>query len=1312
MSQSPDDKFNKSNMLNRKSARRLSINNRELLIAISENDYDKVECLINGEIDINFKDTDGKTPLYWAIESNNDAIIKLLLRKQGINIKRTEIETLIDYVRPLNRPDILKILETSLKSKVADQNAVAEHYQCNSNIDQVLEFSTFKKLESRQKNKIQSKQKIGNNPIHGLVTENVYNKFFRKMLNWLMDKGGDRFLSFEEGKKFLEEAKLGVLIWFNIRDPTCTFVGRDKELSDLHNILQNRSENIPKFVCVSGLGGVGKSELVRRYINQYSQEYDNKIIWINVESYQTLVESFHRLASDKLGVSTINADNKEKKICSIVEDVYKLLSASKCLFIFDNAVKYKSENEFDYGIENFLPCSPCSSNKSYILITSRNKYWPSNVHILELDIFKENEAVEFIKKSLKIETDVQDNVIRVLAKKLHCFPLALQQTVSYIKTEDEKLKIVGSEFKIDNYLEKYNEKVGCFESQGTSNDYIETIVTTWNITFDIISQSENGSNALIILGIASYLASEDISTKIFVNIIDCEDKVGSAILLLKQYSIINLEGTAFSIHKLVQEVIRRRLKYENKDEEILTKALKYFIDNGVNIENMNHAISVWNYTEKCSALVIKYAFVADFIIREFMMSVRYEEAFSFCQRFLTLLNTLSQDNNIVRYHLSMTKNVMGLIHMHQGNYNIAGEIFQKVLNEIIAEPYYLESIAVAYNIGLVFFHQGKYDETLKYYHIALDALLANDGYCNKNTEMLSIQSDIAAVFCKQGKYDIALQMLRKVYTTQKQILGENHFDTLHTQNLVAGIFVEQGKYSEALKMLQEAYDIISKTLNQCHPLVLTLKSNIGAVLLKQGKLDDAINVIQGVLNLQKQVLSSDHPEILETRNAIAQTLVEQGKCDEAMVICQDVLNKREQLLSVEHPDTLHSFLTKAHILYYQGKYEIALQNYTELLSKWKRIFTEDHPVVTTINGRISEISEALCNTAENSEALSSLQRQYEIERKRFGDDHPTTLNTKNNMGLVFYTQKKFDIARQIFEENYNKLKFMLPNHYYTHRAKNNLALVALARGEFEEALRMFREVYHGYRKNLGEDHEETLSTKGNISSILIFQLKYIEASEILCDVIKRHKMILGLEHPDTKTTIRIVRGMLILAMKHNDVKVIEQFFEKCADVTVADLNCSVLLCNSIDSGKADIVNVFLKYGADAASVNSQGKTSLHVATFKGHEQIVKNLLQHTLLEHGAEYNAKNNNDKTPFSLSIDPDIISLLKLMKELFVDAENGNIRIVNKVRAINSKQFKAVINARNDQGNTLFQVLKNNGDKNTLKMYLDVLKAKYKHE
>ncbi|XP_017765617.1 PREDICTED: kinesin light chain-like, partial [Eufriesea mexicana] len=299
-----------------------------------------------------------------------------------------------------------------------------------------------------------------------------------------------------------------------------------------------------------------------------------------------------------------------------------------------------------------------------------------------------------------------------------------------------------------------------------------------------------------------------------------------------------------------------------------------------NTENMNHAISVWNYTKKYSALVIKYAFVAYFIIHEFMMSVRYEEAFSFCQGFLNLLNTLSHDNNIVRHHLSMIKNTMGLIHMEQGNYNIAGEIFQKVLNEIIAGPYYLESIAVADNVGYAFCHQGKYEESLKYYHIALDTLLANDGYFNKNIEILNIQSDIAIVFCKQGKYDIALQMLREIYTTQKQILGENHFHTLHTQNIVASIFVEQGKYSEALRMLQEAYDIISKTLNQCHPFILTLKSNIGAVLFKQGKSVEAINVIEEVLNLQKQVLSSDHPEILATRNAIAQTLVEQGKCDE------------------------------------------------------------------------------------------------------------------------------------------------------------------------------------------------------------------------------------------------------------------------------------------------------------------------------------------------------------------------------------------------------------------------------------------------
>ena len=51
---------------------------------------------------------------------------------------------------------------------------------------------------------------------------------------------------------------------------TCKFVGRAKELTELHEGIKEKGK-----VFVSGFGGIGKSELVKKYINQYGKDYDS-----------------------------------------------------------------------------------------------------------------------------------------------------------------------------------------------------------------------------------------------------------------------------------------------------------------------------------------------------------------------------------------------------------------------------------------------------------------------------------------------------------------------------------------------------------------------------------------------------------------------------------------------------------------------------------------------------------------------------------------------------------------------------------------------------------------------------------------------------------------------------------------------------------------------------------------------------------------------------------------------------------------------------------------------------------------------------
>jgi hypothetical protein len=208
-------------------------------------------------------------------------------------------------------------------------------------------------------------------------------------------------------------------IWFDVRKPVESFTGRSRELEDLHKSVQhNLGENndkltvISQVTSISGLGGIGKSEIAKMYARKHCQDYDGNVIWINAATYGTFKESFTRLAEDKLKILTKSMDSQEKDIKIIVQEVYKYFSKRKSLFIFDNAEKLRTEKEDDEGIDKFLPnCLSVDDNEPYIIITSRNRKWEKTIKVISIDTFTEEEAIQFIKKELYISDDSQEKEI-------------------------------------------------------------------------------------------------------------------------------------------------------------------------------------------------------------------------------------------------------------------------------------------------------------------------------------------------------------------------------------------------------------------------------------------------------------------------------------------------------------------------------------------------------------------------------------------------------------------------------------------------------------------------------------------------------------------------------------------------------------------------------------------------------------------------------------------------------------------------------------------------------------------------------------
>lgn len=73
------------------------------------------------------------------------------------------------------------------------------------------------------------------------------------------------------------------------------------------------------------------------------------------------------------------------------------------------------------------------------------------------------------------------------------------------------------------------------------------------------------------------------------------------------------------------------------------------------------------------------------------------------------------------------------------------------------------------------------------------------------------------------------------------------------------------------------------------------------------------------------------------------------------------------------------------------------------------------------------------------------------------------------------------------------------------------------------------------------------------------------------------------------------------------------------------------------------------------------------------------------------YDIENNENKRPENFASDLKVINLLKLPEELFEDAKIGEIAIIDKLRTLKPDKFSAVTNARDNQGNTIPQIVMN---------------------
>jgi hypothetical protein len=198
------------------------------------------------------------------------------------------------------------------------------------------------------------------------------------------------------------------------------FLGRDDELAWVKAGL---AKNLGR-VCLTGLGGVGKTQLALEYVHEHRREYAN-IFWIDADSrslktgYLALAHYLCFQPAPILGengreslLPDFSSDRESEE--STIAQIREALERSKgpCLLVLDNVDNQQT-------LTRFLPRrGPC-----HVIVTTRLRA-VANFGLVELDVLKKEDGLRLLAGGMRPEEQIEEHLSE-LAKRVGYLTLAL-----------------------------------------------------------------------------------------------------------------------------------------------------------------------------------------------------------------------------------------------------------------------------------------------------------------------------------------------------------------------------------------------------------------------------------------------------------------------------------------------------------------------------------------------------------------------------------------------------------------------------------------------------------------------------------------------------------------------------------------------------------------------------------------------------------------------------------------------------------------------------------------------------------------------
>lgn len=180
--------------------------------------------------------------------------------------------------------------------------------------------------------------------------------------------------------------------------------------------------------------------------------------------------------------------------------------------------------------------------------------------------------------------------------------------------------------------------------------------------------------------------------------------------------------------------------------------------------------------------------------------------------------------------------------------------------------------------------------------------------------------------------------------------------------------------------------------------------------------------------------------------------------------------------------------------------------------------------------RLNELAQLYAHAHRTPRALELSEEALRIKTELLGAKNPTTWLAMETVGNAYRLAGRLDEAVPLLEKTARLLVSQNPTASSSLECLGLLALAYRDAGRLQDAHKLATAVLNSCTKQLGDDHELTLTTAFHLATIQVLQGDTAAAIPLCEQTIAKQTRILGAEHPDTLST------QLWLAAAHTRAK--------------------------------------------------------------------------------------------------------------------------------------------------------------------------------